>query len=243
MPGKRSHASNGHVMTLKNSLIKSMARGHAVGAGLQRGGQRRDEMIQQWNVSSLGPFDAARELRDIEHGRPGIARDGFRSAAVEVRIDDDDARILFLHLSLDLGQVRRGGGNAWFGFKKEIDFEAKAVREVGPGIMIGDHMLATIWSEQLLPLLELGVNFSVEPAHVGRVARARLGIDLAESLADVVGYDFGIDRVNDEMGIARGVNVSFGTVERSRNFHQLSSIAGGNVAGRARLQFGVARVL
>jgi hypothetical protein len=119
-------------------------------------GQRCDQVIHPLEVIVLGALDPAGKVGDIEHFCARAARDGFRGPAIQVRLDENDARLLLLHAGNDPSQVGRGDRQSRFGFEEHLDLQTEAPGEIRPGIVIGHHVPPLKRRQQLLPFRHLG---------------------------------------------------------------------------------------
>ena len=151
--------------------------------------------------------------------------------------------LLLLHPHDHFRQVGRGGWDARLGFEKQIDLKAETSPEVRPGIVVRHHLPALERRQKLFPLRELRIEFIGELLQVRLVGVAGFGVDFTKGLGEVNGDDARIDRVRHVVGIARGVNVPLGPVQRRGHFEELDALAAHDVRGGARLEPGVPRPL
>src|SRR5215831_20674614 len=74
------------------------------------------------------------------------------------RLNDNRFYVLGFHLRDHFSQVRRRGRNARLWFEENIDIQSKAMREVRPGIVISDNVLAMKRQQRSAPFLQLCVD-------------------------------------------------------------------------------------
>src|SRR5207244_2100897 len=102
------------------------------------------------------------ELRKVHHLGAGRARHFFGDAPVVKWLDNNRFDVLRFHLRDHFGEMRGRRRNSRLWLEKEIDVEAKTVREVRPRIMIGRYMLTAKRQQGCAPFLQLSVNSRFE---------------------------------------------------------------------------------
>src|SRR6185436_9126754 len=159
-------------------------------------GQSINQVIHQSDIASFGALDGTRELGNWNDSGASPRSNSFCSPAIQVKVDQDNVRVLLFHARDHVRQVRRGGRNPWFWLQEKINFEAEPIREVSPGIMVGDDTFTFAGSEFLKPLSQLLVQGRRKTLIIRLICWSRPGIQFRKCIGDVSGDDLCVYRID-----------------------------------------------
>ena len=120
-----------------------------------------------------------------------------------------------------------------------IVFEAEALREVRPVLVVGDKLHPFEGFGFLLPLGDLGVELGQVGVPVTGEVRLVLGSNRHQALVDVLDGGLGQHRIEHVMGVAIGMHIPFGVVGRGGHLHGGNAQRAIHVAGMADLDAGI----
>src|ERR1051325_7658302 len=109
-------------------------------------------------------------------------------------------------------------------FKKNVDINAKTVREVRPRIVICDDLLTMKWQQRSAPFLQLSVNRALELLVVRLVKCGIRRIQSGKRLRDVLCNRLGNNRINSEMRISERVNVTRSSCDICWRVHEANAL-------------------
>src|SRR6266446_3083388 len=140
------------------------------------------------------------------------------------RFDNDRFDMLRFHLRDHFGEMRGRRRNSRLWFEKEIDVEAKTVREVRPRIMICSYMLTAKRRQGCAPFLQLSVNSRFEFLVVRFVKSGVRRIKSGKRLRDMLSNRLGDDWIDSEMRITERMHITRGARHIRRHVHEVNSL-------------------
>jgi hypothetical protein len=130
-----------------------------------------------------------------------------------VRLAHDQAHAAVAHGLDDRGEMSGARRHAGFGLDEADEIKPEPPRQVGPGVVVGDHRLAPHGGELSVPVPQLSLETFEKSQTIRFVIGAVCRVDLCQCLEDIAGYDLGILGIKPVVGISACVGMPVGRTD------------------------------